>query len=221
MEARVQAKLRSLSHTAKDALAKNAWNAEKAISQYHQFAKDVQDTRHTRMASELLVTRYNNARKNVPSPAPPTYNPQYHAPPAYNPQYHATAPQYHAPSPPQYHAPSAYNVSLSCDVCINGNGYLKEHRSNCHHSIVPTVECYVYYNTLNKLCPYKCLTDLTIINGGVEAKLNQMHAEAQTKLRIFGRIPLSESMLEDYITFAQGMGSADHIAKGKQLNKDF
>ena len=112
-------------------------------------------------------------------------------------------------------------VSLSCDVCINGNGYLKEHRSNCHHSIVPTVECYVYYNTLNKICPYKCLTDLTIINGGVEAKLNQMHAEAQTKLRIFGRIPLSESMLEDYITFAQGMGSADHIAKGKQLNKGF
>ena len=59
LEARVQAKLESMSHTAKDALAENAWNAKKAISRYYQFAKDVQNTRHTRIASQV-VNRWNN-----------------------------------------------------------------------------------------------------------------------------------------------------------------
>ena len=166
-----------------------------SITIYKHLANAVHNSMHIDSSSKLLDQYYQ-------------YQPTA-------PQYHATAPQYHAPAPP------AYNGYSSCDGCINGEAYLKDHRSICHNSIVPTVECYIYYNTMKNICPYKCSVALKRIDRGVEEKLNQMFSEARTKLRIFGRTALSETMLQEYITFAQGMGSTEHIAKGKKLNKEF
>ena len=125
------------------------------------------------------------------------------------------------------HFMTQYNKSIGkeefmvCSECIAEEGYLNEKYDTCHSTIIATVECSVYYTTFENVCQSTCPAEYEQIQEGIEKKLNNLFSEATTKFRLFGRDDVTLVSIEEYITFAQGVDSKTHIAKGKALRKDF